>query len=387
MEPPAGYTKASPGQVCHLKRSLYGLKQASRQWNTELCSKLLAFGLTQSPHDHCLFYKHTTDSFLGLLIYVDDVLVTGSHSSDIKALKAYLHQLFTIKDLGQAKYFLGLEIARGSDGTHLNQRKYILDILQDTGLLLCKPAALPFPQGLKLESKGRSPLAEPDQYRRLVGRLLYLNLTRADITYCVQQLIQFMNDPYTSHWDAVVHLLRYLKGCPSKGLFFPATPSATVTAYCDADWASCMDTRRSISGYCIFWGGSLISWKSKKQPTVSKSSAEAEYKALNTLVCELLWISYLASDLQLPISTPIPLWCDNQAALHIVANPVFHERTKHLDIDCHVVRNQFKAGFVSPLKISSQLQVADLFTKSLGKVQFGVLVSKLGMKDVHLCPT
>ncbi|KAK6123626.1 hypothetical protein DH2020_042625 [Rehmannia glutinosa] len=387
MQPPAGYTKAKPGDVCLLRRSLYGLKQASRQWNTEFCSKLLAYGFTQSVHDHCLFTKHTDSSSLFLLVYVDDVLVTGSNPEDIKLLKHHLDSLFTIKDLGEAKYFLGLELARTGDGIYLNQRKYIIDILKDAGLLGCKPASTPFPQGLKLVHDSGSPLSQPDQYRRLVGRLLYLNLTRPDISFCVQQLSQFVNSPCVDHWNAALHLLKYLKGCPSKGLFYAANNPCSLKAYSDADWAACLDTRKSITGFCIFLGDSLISWKAKKQTTVSKSSAEAEYRALSSTVCELQWITYIAHDLQLQIPLPIPLLCDNQAALHIVANPVFHERTKHLDIDCHIVRNQFKSGLINPLKVSSSLQLADLFTKSLGVGVFLKMISKLGMVDLHHGPT
>lgn len=163
---------AKPGQVCLLKRSLYGLKQASREWNAEFCAKLLGFGLRQSAHDHCLFVKAYGDYFLALLVYVDDVLITGSYNTEIQSLKDYLHVLFTIKDLGFAEYFLGLEIARSEQGLFLSQCKYILDILEDTGFAGCKPAHTPIPQGIKLSGKLGTPLADLELYRRLIGRLL-----------------------------------------------------------------------------------------------------------------------------------------------------------------------------------------------------------------------
>ncbi|KAK6163149.1 hypothetical protein DH2020_002990 [Rehmannia glutinosa] len=338
MNPPEGYTKAGPGEVCHLKRSLCGLKQASRQWHVEFCSKLLDFGFVQSAFDHCLFIKKSDHSYLALLVYVDDVLITGSHDEDIAVVKAYLHKAFTIKDMGSAKYFLGLEIARTASGTYINQRKYIMDILEDTG----------------------SPLSSPDRFRRLVGRLLYLNLTRPDIAYGVQQLSQFVNAPCTEHWDAALHLVRYLKGNPSLGLFYSASSSCSLTAYCDADWGACVDTRRSLTGYCVFLGDCLISWKTKKQQTVSRSSAEAEHRSLSMTVYELLWLSYIAADFQ---------------------------RTKHLEIDCHLVRDQFKAGFVLPQKVSSQFQLADMFTKALGPSAFHKLIGYLGLQDVHHVPS
>ncbi|KAK4411317.1 Retrovirus-related Pol polyprotein from transposon RE2 [Sesamum angolense] len=379
MDPPAGYVKAQPGQVCKLRRSLYGLKQASRQWNLELTSRLLDFGFIQSPHDNCLFLKDSGDNFVALLVYVDDILLTGASEDNLTAVKEYLDRLFTIKDLGTAKYFLGLELTRSSHGLHVTQHKYLQDILLDASMTDAKPASTPFPPGLKLTLDGGSLLPSPDRYRRLVGRLLYLGFTRPDISFPVQQLSQFLQSPRTTHWDAALHILRYLRGSSSLGLFFSSRSSLQLSAFSDAAWASCLDSRRSITGFCIFLGSSIISWKTKKQATVSRSSAEAEYRSMASTVSELLWISYLLRDFQLSIQQPIPFWCDNKAALHITANPVFHERTKHLDIDCHLVRDQFKAGFISPTHIAGPHQPADLFTKAVPLPTFTRLLSKLGL--------
>ena len=217
-----------------------------------------------------------------------------------------------------------------------------------------------------------------------MGRLLYLNFTRPDISHAVQQLSQFLHAPTDLHWKAAVHVLRYLKGTPSKGLFFPKDSSPiTINAYSDPDWATCTDTRKSLTGYCIFLGTSLVSWKTKKQNTISRSSCEAEYRSLASTVCELLWISYILRDLKIPFSIPVSLWCVNKAAIHITENPIFHERTKHLDIDCHLVRDQYKLGFVVPKHISTKLQLADVFTKSLCNPQFQSLISKLNLDDIH----
>ncbi|KAL0431494.1 UNVERIFIED_CONTAM: Retrovirus-related Pol polyprotein from transposon RE2 [Sesamum radiatum] len=379
MSPPEGYTKALQGQVCKLKRSLYGLKQASRQWNLELTTKLLDFGFHQSPHDHCLFVKRTDQYFLALLVYVDDILLTGSSISELDAVKAYLDHLFTIKDLGPAKYFLGLQLARSSHGFLITQTKYLTDILQDANLMDAKPAATPLPPGFKFSQEEGSLLPSPDSYRRLVGRLLYLGFSRPDISFAVQQLSQFLQHPRISHWSAAIHVLRYLRGTMSLGLFFFAQSSLQLSAYSDASWATYLDSRRSVTGFCIFLGSSLISWKTKKQATVSRSSAEAEYRSMGSTVCELLWISYLLREFQIELQLPIPFWCDNKAALHITANPVFHERTKHLDIDCHLVRDQFKLGFISPAHVSGSQQLADLFTKAVSVSDFARLIGKLGL--------
>lgn len=174
--------------MCKLVKSLYGLKQASREWNHEFSRVLKAQGFQQSTHDHCLFTKGSGDQFLGVLVYVDDVLLTGPNDVLIDELKKALDAAFTIKDMGPAHYFLGMEVARGASGIVLNQRKYVLDLVQSAGLSGCIAVTTPLPSGLHLSTKDKQYLAEPDLYRRLVGRLLYLNLTRPDITYAVQQL-------------------------------------------------------------------------------------------------------------------------------------------------------------------------------------------------------
>ncbi|XP_058010210.1 uncharacterized mitochondrial protein AtMg00810-like [Hevea brasiliensis] len=276
--------------------------------------------------------------FLALIVYVDDVLISGPCEVDIVATKNFLDRTFTIKDLGHAKFFLGLEIARSPSRMYINQKKYILDILSNHGLQNGKIA-----QAMKLSSDTSPLLTEPKKYRRLVGKLLYLNLTRPNISFSMQQLSQHMQNPHQLHWDAATHVLKYLKSCLGKGLFFPSENSFHLTAYCDADWASCVDIRKSVTGFCVFLGRALISWKSKKQSTVSRSSAEAEYRSMASTVSELQWLSYLLQTFQLQIFLPIPLYCDNKATIHIASNPVFHERTKHTDIDCHVVRDQMLA--------------------------------------------
>ncbi|KAL0314769.1 UNVERIFIED_CONTAM: Retrovirus-related Pol polyprotein from transposon RE2 [Sesamum angustifolium] len=284
----------------------------------------------------------------------------------------YLDALFTIKDLGHAKFFLGLELARSTHGTFITQKKYLMDIVRDCHLEEAKPAATPLPVGIKFDASTGPALPSPDRYRKLVGRLLYLGFSRPDISFAVQQLSQFLQHPREPHWDAALHLVRYLKGSSTLGLFFGTDSPLTLSAFSDSDWASCLDTRRSVTGYCVFLGGSLVSWKTKKQATVSRSSAEAEYRSMASTVCELLWISYILGDFGITVVSPIPFHCDNKAAIHITENPVFHERTKHLDIDCHIVRDRFKSGFILPQHISTQHQVADIFTKALPAPQFTV---------------
>lgn len=269
--------------------------------------------------------------------------------------------------MGYAHFFLGLEIVRGKKGTHVNQRKYVLDILSDAWLIGSKSVDTPLPRGLKLIASKDKLLSEPNKYKRLIGRLLYLNFTRSDITYAVQQLSQFVGSPCQQQWDAAIHVLRYLKGCPSKGPYLPANNSLQPVVYCDAGWVACPDTRRSLTEFCISLGPTLVSWRTKKQSTVSRSSAEAEYRSMASAACEVQWLSYLLLDLHVRYKQPIDLWCDNKAALHITANPFFHERTKHIEIDCHVVRERYQRGLILLRYVSTHLQLADIFTKSLAK--------------------
>jgi hypothetical protein len=196
-----------------------------------------------------------------------------------------------------------------------------------------------------------------------------------------------LTKPTQTHYNAALRVLKYLKTCPGKGLYFPISSLPYIQGYSDADRTGCKDTRRSISGQCFFLGDSLISWMTKKKLTVSRSSSEAEYRALGAATCELQWLLYLLKDLQVTCTRVPVLYCDNQSALHISANPVFHERTKHLEIDCHIVREKLAAGIMKLLPISSQNQLADFFTKSLLPQPFNSLLFKLGLVDIYKPPT
>lgn len=244
------------------------------------------------------------------------------------------------------------------------------------------PVDTPMERGLKL-SDNSDLLKDPSQYRRLVGRLIYLTVTRPDIMYSVHILSRFMHQPRKLHMEAALRVVRYLKGAPGQGLFFASKSDLKLRAYCDSDWAGCLMTRRSTTGYCVFLGPSLISWKSKRQKTVSLSSAEAEYRAMAGACCELSWVRYLLRDLGILQQEPAELYCDNRAALHIAANPVFHERTRHIEMDCHYIRDKIQDGSITTKFVRSAHQLADVLTKPLGKEIFIPMVRKLGVQDIH----
>ena len=223
-------------------------------------------------------------------------------------------------------------------------------------------------------------------YRRLIGRLIYLTITRPELSYPVHILAQFMSTPRENHWHAALKVVRYLKGTCGQGLLLSASSDLSLQSFCDADWASCPTTRQSLTGFCVLIGGSLVSWKCKKQQVVSRSSAEAEYRSLADTCCELTWIVSLLHELHFKRITPITLYCDNKSALHIASNPVFHERTKHIEIDCHLVRQKLQQGLIAPQHIPTREQPADLFTKSLCSMQLQYFLSKLGVCNLFLPP-
>ncbi|RVW53636.1 Retrovirus-related Pol polyprotein from transposon RE2 [Vitis vinifera] len=342
MEQPPGFVaQGESGLVCRLRRSLYGLKQSPRAWFSRFSS--------------CIY----------LVVYVDDIVITGSDQDGIQKLKQHLFTHFQTKDLGKLKYFLGIEIAQSSSGVVLSQRKYALDILEETGMLDCKPVDTPMDPNVKLVPGQGEPLGDPGRYRRLVGKLNYLTITRPDISFPVSVVSQFLQSLCDSHWDVVIRILRYIKSTPGQGVLYENRGHTQVVGYTDADWAGSPTDRRSTSGYCVFIGGNLISWKSKKQDVVARSSAEVEYRAMALATCELIWLRHLLQELRFGKDEQMKLICDNQAALHIASNPVFHERTKHIEVDCHFIREKIASGCVATSFVNSNDQLADIFTKSL----------------------
>jgi len=221
MRVPQGVISPKPGKVCKLIKSLYGLKQARRQWFQKLTTFLFTHGFPQAASDHTLFIKSTSTSFIVILIYVDDIILAGTSLEVFDELKAALHKAFCNKNLGQLKFFLGLEVARTSKGISLSQRKYYLELLEDVDLTSCKPASTPLDPSTRLYQDGGSPYPDITAYRRLVGRLLYLTTTRPDISFATQQLKQFMSSPTETHYKDALRVLGYIKRSPSRGLFFP----------------------------------------------------------------------------------------------------------------------------------------------------------------------
>ncbi|XP_057248849.1 uncharacterized mitochondrial protein AtMg00810-like [Beta vulgaris subsp. vulgaris] len=299
--------------------------------------------------------------------------------SSIIQAKQFLSTEFKMKDLGELKYFLGIEVDRNDQGIFLSQRKYVADLLEDYGLMDCKPLKLPMDTHVKLLTSSGDILPNPELYQRLIGKLIYLTITRPDIAYTVHVLSQFMHAPTTVHFQAAKRVLRYLAGSREQGILLASKSAAKLQAYCDSDWGGCPNTRRSTTGFCIMLGNSPLTWKSKKKSVVARSTAEAECRALAMTVCEVIWIKQLLKDLGLKNLNTTPIFCDNQAALAIASNPVHHEKTKHVGIDCHFIRDQVGSGGVLPTYVPSAQQLADVLAKILTTEQHQTLLFKLGV--------
>ncbi|GJZ03329.1 ribonuclease H-like domain-containing protein [Tanacetum coccineum] len=320
MRQPPGFTdSAHPDYVCLLQRSLYGLKQAPR-----VCE-------------------------------------------------------FAMTDLGPLNYFLGISATRTGSGMFLTQSKYANEILERAHMLHCNPCRTPADTESKLGPDGDL-VSDPTLYRSLAGALQYLTFTHPDITYAVQRVCLFMHDPREPHFAALKRILRYVRGTVDYGLQLYASLTTQLTAYSDADWAGCPATRTSTSGYCVFLGDNLLSWSSKRQHTISRSSAEAEYRGVANVVAETAWLRNLLLELHSPLHSTTLIYSDNVSAVYLTSNPVQHQRTKHIEIDIHFVRDKVATGHVRVLHVPSRYQYADIFTKGLPSFLFTEFRTSLSVR-------
>uniref|UniRef100_A0A2N9IBI2 Reverse transcriptase Ty1/copia-type domain-containing protein n=1 Tax=Fagus sylvatica TaxID=28930 RepID=A0A2N9IBI2_FAGSY len=340
MQQPQGYVDSSlPTHVFKLHKSLYGLKQSPRAWFERFTTHLLDLGFCASVVDPSLFIFSHAGVVLYLLLYVDDIILTGNDSTAITALISQLASMFELKDLGPLRYFLGLQVDSTAGGLFVHQQKYISDLLSKFHMVDCKVAPTPFVSSQKLLTHAGDLLSDPTSYQSLVGALQYATFTQPDITFAVNHACQFMHAPTSLHLTTAERILCYLKGSLDLGIFFQPG-SLHLTAFINADWAGDPNDRHSTTSLAIFLGHNPITWLSKKQHTVSRSSIEAEYRSLATRAAELAWICQVLYDMGLFLSTTPVIWCDNTSALALASNFVFHGRTKHIEADYHFIRER-----------------------------------------------
>ncbi|XP_049370481.1 uncharacterized mitochondrial protein AtMg00810-like [Solanum verrucosum] len=328
-QPPDFIDPQYPQHVRLLKKSLYDLKQALRAWFDRFSMHLLHLGFICSKTDPSLFTLQTHKGKIFLLLYVDDIIVTGSNPSHVSELVLQLGNEFAMKDFGPLHFFLGVEMKYFEGGIHLNQNKYDAELLTKTEMTLAKVVFTPLAQKHGLHEVVGS-LVNASLYIMIVGSLRYLTLTRPDITHAVNLASQFMQSLNIEHLQGVKMILRYIKGTLHFGLRIISQSPCTLYVYSDADRGGCTSTRRSTTGYSIYLGANCFSWTSKKQTTIARSSAEDEYRTLASTAAEMTWILYPLHDLGVFLRSVHTLYCDNMSALYMTVNPVMHARTNML---------------------------------------------------------
>lgn len=378
MTPPEGLD-VPEGYSCKLQRSLYGLKQSPRCWNDRFKSILRSFNMKQSLSDPCVFIAH--DGTLYLALYVDDGLIIAQDQSLIDSLLNHLKQELQVKMI-ESNCFLGLEIVADRAGSiFLHQSKYIAKILERFRMSDCKPVKTPLPSNhpLNQEEVLKTDIVTNIPYAEALGSLMYCAMgTRPDIAYSISVLSKYSSNPRQAHWEAMKRVFRYLKGTSSHGLFYSKISDPQLMCYADADWAGDQDSRKSMNGMVSLINTGAISYKAQQQQVVALSTTEAEYIAGSEGSKEIVWISRFLGELGIELTKKPLLLGDNQGALKLIKNPEFHQRTKHIDIKYHFVREKFEAGIFDIAYVSTDEQKADLFTKSLSVDKHQSLCNMIG---------
>ena len=380
---PEGYVIAGKEDfVYKLHKALYGLKQSSRAWYKKIAECFREFNFRRCTADYSIFISTTTEDKVIIAIYVDDLLILANNSRILNNIKRRLQERFAMKDLGPATYFLGIQITNNDGTIKLNQNKYIANILERFNMENCKPASTPTIPGLKLTKNNDTVNENPIRrlYQSMVGALMYVMLgTRPDIAFAVSTLGQHNANPTTQHLQAAKQVLRYLKGTAELSLNFGRVGG--FVGYVDSDWGGSLDGRKSTTGFAFLLGDGAISWSSKKQATVALSSVEAEYMATTQAGKEAIWLGQLLNELGHPVEqlTPIRLYSDSQGSIDLSNNPVHHTRTKHIDIQHHFIRELIEEKKIDLQYCSTEVMLADIFTKGLSKSKVQQFRKELGL--------
>lgn len=375
MTQPQGFDDGT-GRVCRLKKSLYGLKQSPRCWNNKFHSFMRKSGFLRSTADPCIYVRLKEGEKLMVAIYVDDGLIAGSSQTTVDSFLELLTSEFKIT-VGSLDSFLGMQIERHDSGFFLSQRAYVERILQRFDMIDCKSVKTPA-ESQQPDSSSNAALESPNQYRSVVGSLLYLACaTRPDIAYAVSRVARSMTNPNASDWAHVKRILRYLRGTSGLGLLYTSTTDR-LRGYSDADFAGDVNTRRSTNGFVTVLNGTAVSWTSQLQKSVALSTTEAEFVAASEGAKELVWLTRLLSEIGDREETPT-LFIDNASAIKLVKNPEFHKRSKHIAVRYYFVRERYQEGDIDVEHVRSEDQLGDMFTKPLNSVKFKSLCSKIGL--------
>ncbi|KAL5499747.1 hypothetical protein EMCRGX_G011207 [Ephydatia muelleri] len=387
MEQPPGYIKKGEEHlVCKLKKSIYGLKQSPRCWNKVFNEYMTSLSYEQCAADPCVLVRTEGTETTIIAVYVDDLIIIAKNPETMERIKGSLTERFKMKDLGKLHYCLGINIEYDENKRCLwmHQRPYIQSLLERYQLSEAKSSCTPADINVKLvKDDGAAKLADSVCYQSMVGSLLYAAIaTRPDIAQAVGAVSKFNSCPTETHLTGVKRILRYLKGTINLGLKFEKTADSSIIGFSDADWAGDLDNRHSTSGNLFVMSGGAISWLSKKQPVVALSTTEAEYVALGAATQEVVWLRRLLSDIKASPKMPTIISEDNQGTIAIARNPVYHARTKHIDIKYHYVREALMDGVIDLVYCPTQQMTADILTKPLSRDQFETLRHEMGLKDI-----
>ena len=383
IEIPDGVDGDYSKQCCKLNRSLYGLKQSPLSWNIILDQFLQDNKLIRSEADFGVYVKTVDSNHLIVTIYVDDLLIASENLDLILNFKDALTKRFEMTDLGELRYILGIEVEQQNGIIKIHQRNYISELIKKFKLDDARTYNTPMEANIKLVKSLPSDEIIEKPYASLIGSLLYLsNCTRPDITFAVNRLSSFNSNPNEMHWKCAMRVLRYLKKTDYIGVNYNKSDNWNLVGYSDADWANDLETRKSTTGYLVTLNSNPISWNSRRQATVATSTAEAEYMAMYETVREILWIQKLLTDLSFK-NNSVKIFCDNQSAIHIAKNPVMHQRSKHIDIKYHFIRQQVSDNNIELNYLSTKSMTADILTKPLAFPLFVELRSKL-LNDIEL---
>ena len=380
MQQPQGYEQGGPKMVCRLKKTIYGLRQAPRAWHQRLKAELGEIEFQPSEADAALFTGVVDGERVWVVVWVDDILIAAAGEQRVTKVKAHLSGKFDVRDLGPAEFFLGMELTRdrGAHTIKLTQKKLTKELLGRYGLRTAKARSTPLSSGEKLQKNGDPLDTDKYPYSELVGSLLYLSVcTRPDIAQAVGALARYMADPTEAHWRAALGVVRYLAGTAELGVTFGGSAEPLV-GYADADYGGDVDSRRSTTGYVFLVYGGAASWSSRLQPTVAASTVEAEYMSAAGAAKEALWFRKLCGDLELPVRA-VQIYGDNQGALNLLKHPLASQRTKHIDVMHHFVRERVARGELKFEYVPTKQMVADVFTKPLDAGQFRACREMLGV--------
>jgi len=382
IEQPSGFVvEGHEDKVLKLKRSLYGLKQAPRAWNSRIDKYFQDNGFVRCLNEYALYIKtFDNEDILIVCLYVDDLIFTGSNPSLFEEFKKVMSYEFEMTDLGLMSYYLGLEVKQLEEGIFISQECYAKEVLKKFKMFDCNPVNTPMESGMKLSKFEDGEKENPTLFKSLVGSLRYLTCTRPDILYAVGVVSRFMETPTSTHMKVAKRILRYLKGTLDYGLFYSFSNDFKLHGFCDSDYAGDIDDRKSTSGFIFFMGGCAFSWSSKKQPIVTLSTCESEYVAATSCTCHAIWLRRLLKELHLPQVEATEIYVDNKSAQALAKNPVFHDRSKHIDTRYHFIRECISRKEVELKYVKTQDQVADIFTKPLKFEDFQRLRAKIGVQ-------